>query len=109
VARETKKWIGKTPTELVNMARLDYASQQLVQSHAKISDIAMDIGFNNLAHFYRLFRMQFGVTPRLYRLRNQYGFPIEPPYPPYFKPEFVMPKTNAGDKDGEDQKKDAKK
>jgi AraC family transcriptional regulator, dual regulator of chb operon len=95
VARETKKWIGKTPTELVNLARLEHAAQQLANSTAKISDIAMDIGFNNLAHFYRLFRSQFGVTPRLYRLRNQYGFPVEPPYPAYFKPEFVAPRTGA--------------
>jgi AraC family transcriptional regulator, dual regulator of chb operon len=93
VARETKKWLGKTPTELVNEARLDYAAQQLMEGHIQISEIALNAGFNNLTHFYRLFRVQFGTTPRIFRLRNQYGFPVEPPYPPYFKPEFVQPRV----------------
>jgi AraC family transcriptional regulator, dual regulator of chb operon len=93
VARETKRWLGKTPTELVNVARLDYAAQQLSKGQTKINDIALEASFDNLAHFYRLFRKQFGTTPRTYRLRTQYGFPPEPPFPPYFKSEFVAPRS----------------
>lgn len=71
VARETKRWLKKTPTEIVNEARMEYASVRLVSSEDKILDIAMECGLENLAHFYVLFQNQFQTTPRRYRLRGR--------------------------------------
>jgi len=62
---------GQTATDVLNQARLDYAAVQLQMSTAKIMDICLECGFQNLGHFYRIFRGQFGVTPRAYRLRSQ--------------------------------------
>lgn len=62
---------GLTATEVVNQARLDYAAAQLRMSNKKIIEICLDCGLQNLGHFHRLFRKQFGTTPRLYRQRLQ--------------------------------------
>lgn len=69
VARETDRWLGQTPTELVNAARMDYFARALATSRRPIVDLALDCGLNNLSHAYALFRRRFGVSPHRYRLR----------------------------------------
>ena len=34
-----------------------------------VTDIALDVGFDDLSNFIRTFRAEFGVSPRTYRLR----------------------------------------
>lgn len=69
VSRATVRWLGCTPTELINAARIDYASQQLAETNRPILDIMFDCGLTNLSHFYALFRKRHGVSPRRYRLQ----------------------------------------
>jgi AraC-like DNA-binding protein len=67
---------------VINMGKLsatavtsDRASSRLlilrnkVKSHLSISDIAFQWGFNNVSHFSRTFRAQFGIAPREWRER----------------------------------------
>ena len=68
VSRTTFKWLGTTPTELVNEARIDYSAKQLTETNRPIIEIMFDCGLTNLSHFYTLFRNRFGVSPRRYRL-----------------------------------------
>ena len=68
VARAAKRWLKKTPSEIVNEARMEYAAARLVSSDETILNIALQCGFNNLAHFYMLFQKRFHTTPRQYRL-----------------------------------------
>jgi AraC family cel operon transcriptional repressor len=69
VARATLRWLGKTPTDLVNNARLAYSAQELTTTARPILEIALDCGLTNLSHFYALFRKRFGVSPQRYRRR----------------------------------------
>ena len=71
VAREARRWLGKTPTEIVNDARLAYAASRLATTDERIIDIALDCGFENLGHFYKLVQKKFGTSPRQYRLQQQ--------------------------------------
>ncbi len=71
VARELKKCLGKTPTEIVNQARMRYAADKLCRTALPITDIAMDCGFESLSHFYKIFRTAYGITPRQYRQISQ--------------------------------------
>ncbi|MDX2227814.1 MAG: helix-turn-helix transcriptional regulator [Verrucomicrobiae bacterium] len=71
VARVLKRLRGLTPTDLVNEARLDYAAHRLISTHDKILDIALDSGFKNLGHFYKVFEGKFRTSPRRYRLHHQ--------------------------------------
>ncbi|WP_297813882.1 helix-turn-helix domain-containing protein [uncultured Methylophaga sp.] len=43
-----------------------YLASQL-HNHLSITEIAMQAGFNNMSHFSRVFREQYGMTPRYYR------------------------------------------
>ena len=42
-------------------------------AHLSITDIAMRSGFNNMAHFSRVFHQTYGVSPRDYRLQQQHN------------------------------------
>jgi AraC-like DNA-binding protein len=57
---------GKSFTAHVNELRLNHALDLLVtaEGNRRVSDIAFEVGFSDLAHFYRLFRSRFGDTPR---------------------------------------------
>lgn len=69
VSRATERWLGCTPTDLVNAARIEYATRQLAETSRPILDIMFDCGLTNLSHFYALFRKRYGVSPRRYRLQ----------------------------------------
>jgi AraC family transcriptional regulator, dual regulator of chb operon len=71
VAREVRRHLGKTPTDIVNEARMAHASSRLSTSNDKIIQIAAECGFENLSHFYRVFTRQFSLSPRQYRLRQR--------------------------------------
>lgn len=63
VSRAFRRYTGMTPTEYVNSLRLEYARSMLRLTDADITDTAMEAGFDNLSHFYHLFRRRFGITP----------------------------------------------
>ncbi len=71
VSRKIKEYLGKTPSELLNNARLNYAAAQLVSSAGEINDIALYCGFESLSYFYALFRKKFDISPRQYRIKNR--------------------------------------
>lgn len=71
VIRETRRWLGLSPTHLINRERLRFAAEQLASTNRPISDIVAECGVENLSHFYRIFHAAQGCTPRQYRIRNQ--------------------------------------
>jgi AraC family cel operon transcriptional repressor len=71
VAREFRRYLNRTPTEVITDARMSYAADRLATSDEPITSIALDCGLENLGHFYRLFHARYGSTPRGYRLRQR--------------------------------------
>ena len=71
VARVFKKYIGQTPTDYLNDIRLNYAARNLIHSNNSIIDISMEAGFENLSHFYHLFKRKYGETPCNFRANYQ--------------------------------------
>lgn len=63
-----KKHVAMTSIEYLNNYRLSMTLQQLKHSTVPITNIALENGFNNISYFNRLFKKQFGITPREYRL-----------------------------------------
>lgn len=62
---------GKTLPQYINELRVGRACRQLSEGDGKITDIALECGFTNLANFNRRFRETTGLTPRDYRRRFQ--------------------------------------
>ncbi|HEY4205412.1 MAG TPA: AraC family transcriptional regulator [Puia sp.] len=71
--RYFKKITRKTYMETVIEYRLNYATQQLVQTSQSISDICFDSGFSDISHFYKMFRSRMQMSPLNYRRKFMQG------------------------------------
>jgi AraC family cel operon transcriptional repressor len=70
-ARSVRRHLKTTPTAYVNRLRMAHARRQIEMGGQDILNIALDCGINNLSHFYHLFRIATGLTPRAYRLAHR--------------------------------------
>lgn len=59
--------IGESPGDLIRRIRLTKASKLIDQSFGNISEIALEVGFNNPANFAQSFKKHFGVSPTEYK------------------------------------------
>lgn len=71
VAKMCAKHFGKTPTELINEARMQAAARLLTQTISPIELVGTAVGIPNTSYFYRLFARHFGCPPGDYRRRSQ--------------------------------------
>jgi AraC family cel operon transcriptional repressor len=71
LSRTFKKYFNETPTDFLIHLRLNYAANLLANSDKTISEISLDAGFENLSHFYHLFKREFKVAPKDFRMKNQ--------------------------------------
>lgn len=67
--RTFERVTGTTPHQYILRARLRAAVERLVDEPAKVIDIALDCGFDDVSNFNRAFRNEFGLSPRAYRAR----------------------------------------
>jgi AraC family transcriptional regulator len=67
--RTFERLTGATPHQYVLRARLREAAMRLATEPARVLDIALDCGFGDVSNFNHAFRAEFGVSPRIYRLR----------------------------------------
>lgn len=67
--REFKKLTGITPYQYLLNRRLTEAEKRLL-SDQTIASVAFDLGFNDQAHFTRVFKNRFGQTPGQFKKAN---------------------------------------
>lgn len=67
VEREVKKRTGRTVTNIVNLARMAWASYMLTFTRMSVVDISYDCGFESVSYFYKLFQEHHGTSPARYR------------------------------------------
>ena len=67
LSRAIKKMTGKNYKELLQIKRLNLAAHLLLNTRATISDISIEVGYDNTSYFHRLFREYFGISPKEYR------------------------------------------
>ena len=65
--RSFKAVTGVTPHQWLLRARLRAAAEKLAATKTPVTDIALDVGFDDLSNFTRTFRAEFGASPRQYR------------------------------------------
>jgi AraC family transcriptional regulator len=59
---------GVTPHQWLLRARLRDAAGRLAATGTPVTNVALDVGFDDLSNFTRSFRAEFGASPREYRL-----------------------------------------
>lgn len=69
--RIIKKYTGKTLTDTINGAKIKYAARLLVMTDASVKTIASDCGYGNIGYFYRVFKANFKMSPKDYRIYNK--------------------------------------
>ena len=67
ISRIIKRHTGHTYTELIQEKRLNYAAYLLSSTELPVTDICVDVGYNNFSYFYKIFKKQYNVTPKEYR------------------------------------------
>ncbi len=67
IERKLKTKTGYTVSQIVNRARMQWASYMLVFTSYDIQNISYDCGFKSQGHFYKVFKNFFGETPHRYR------------------------------------------
>lgn len=58
---------GTTPHQYLSRARLRRAAARLVAGDARIAEVALDAGFDDLSAFNRAFRLELGAPPTAFR------------------------------------------
>jgi AraC-like DNA-binding protein len=66
LARQFRVMCGTSPYRYLLMRRLDFAREQISQGRS-LAEVAIEAGFADQAHFSRMFKATFGLTPALYR------------------------------------------
>lgn len=69
--REFKKLYNDSPANYIKTKRLERAAELLLISNERITDIAFDCGFNDLANFTKSFSDKYKTTPTNYRSKNE--------------------------------------
>ncbi len=65
--RKIKALTGQSISEFIRSIRLKKASHLILESNMTISEIAYEVGFNDLKYFRKCFKETFKVTPSQYR------------------------------------------
>ena len=61
--RKLQALTGHSPVQIIRLIRLKRAKQLIDQKTGTVSQIAFEVGFNNLSYFTKCFRDQFGHLP----------------------------------------------
>jgi len=71
LSRSFQQALGVSPMEFQRSMRIEYGGWLLANSQSSITQVAMDCGFSDGAHFSREFRARYGVCPREYQRRER--------------------------------------
>ena len=61
--------LGKTFINYLTSLRMEKAKELLTSTNRKLSEIALDVGYNEPNYFSHVFRKMEGITPKEYRNR----------------------------------------
>lgn len=73
-SQKFKQITGQTPTAYLTEIKLQQAKPLLRQ--VSVTEAALELGYENISYFIRLFKNKFGLTPKQYQVQYQAGIPV---------------------------------
>ena len=70
LTRMMKKHYQTTPTTYLNSIKLSYATHLLSTTTMSVIDVLYESGYENVPYFNKLFKQEYGMTPRQFRYIN---------------------------------------
>ncbi|WP_245805738.1 AraC family transcriptional regulator [Chitinophaga jiangningensis] len=70
-SRQFLQFTGLRPLHYMHEKRIERAQYLIATTDAGYTEIAAEVGFDNLPHFSKVFRKVTGMTPNKYRLQNR--------------------------------------
>lgn len=67
--REFQATYHTSPLKWIRNRRLDKAENMLLETSLSVTDICYSTGFENIAHFSKVFKLRFGLAPSEFRLK----------------------------------------
>lgn len=64
VFNKVKTILDTTPNQVIKLLRLERAADELCKYNVRISDVYYSVGFMSGSYFTKLFRKEFGMTPK---------------------------------------------
>ncbi|UCS94532.1 helix-turn-helix domain-containing protein [Echinicola marina] len=64
--RKVKEQTGRTPNNLIRLARITKSAHLLAAKSGTVSEIAYSSGFSSLSYFSKVFTASFGISPSTY-------------------------------------------
>jgi len=68
--RDFQKQFNTPPKQWINQQRLAYANTLLNSTGKNVSEVAFECGFENVSHFIKIFKKEYGITPNSLRAEN---------------------------------------
>lgn len=78
-----KSFTSSTFVEYLNHYRLEKAGELLCNTSLSVLEISENVGFENHSYFIRIFKRQYGITPRKYRLLHREPVVLSQEQTPY--------------------------
>lgn len=75
--RRFRDSIGRSISEEITRLRLERAKRRIVETDAPMKYVAIESGFRNADHFYKVFTRVEGITPSQFREERQRVFPLD--------------------------------
>lgn len=64
------KYTNMPPMKYLSEYRLNIARSMLLHTDKRVSDISIDVGYNQLSHFIEQFRINYGMSPLKFRMKH---------------------------------------
>lgn len=69
--RDFQATYDTSPLKWIRNRRLDKAENLLLETKLSVTDICYSVGFENIAHFSKVFKLRFGKSPSEYRQQSR--------------------------------------
>lgn len=70
LSSQFRREVGMTVTEYVTQKRMETAARLLRSTNLQVQTVAQHCGFSDVNYFSKLFKKQYGLTPRQFRSEN---------------------------------------